>query len=189
MGSVSDWIEATKAGDDEAVERLWHRYYERLVQLAYQKLKGRRLRTADEEDIAQSAFRNFCARAKAGKYPKLSDRKGLWRLFMKIVSNKTVDFIRAEQHKLNPQAGLSSAIPIADDEPTPAEAAFTADEYERLMELLGDERLQAVADLRMAEFTLQEIADQLECSLSTVERSLRLVRRKWEGELGDKEES
>jgi hypothetical protein len=39
--SVSQWIAGAKAGDSEAVRRLWERYFGQLVTLARKKLAGR----------------------------------------------------------------------------------------------------------------------------------------------------
>jgi hypothetical protein len=62
-GAVTRWIGDPKSGGDAAAQRLWERYFERLVGLARKKFQNtRRLRTVeDEEDAALSAFRLFSA--------------------------------------------------------------------------------------------------------------------------------
>ena len=60
-GSVTGWIAALKAGNQVAAQKLWERYYRRLVVLAHNKLRNR-CRVADEEDVALSAFRWFLSR-------------------------------------------------------------------------------------------------------------------------------
>ena len=64
--SVTTWIGRLKAGDMEAANQLWMRYYAQLVELARQHLDRGIRRGADEEDVALSAFASFCAGAAAG---------------------------------------------------------------------------------------------------------------------------
>ena len=58
---VTQWIEGLKAGDEGAAADLWSRYFERLVQLARQRLSSTPRRVADEEDVVLSVFRCLCA--------------------------------------------------------------------------------------------------------------------------------
>ncbi len=62
-------------------------------------------------------------------------------------------------------------------EPTPEFAAMVAEEYQRLLDRLGDDVLRKVAILRMEGFTGDAIADQLGCARRTVARQLALIRR------------
>src|SRR5262245_56689393 len=50
--SVTQWIDRLKAGDPDAAQRLWERYFRRLVGLARRKLRAAPRRAADEEDVA-----------------------------------------------------------------------------------------------------------------------------------------
>lgn len=59
-GSITFWIGDLKSGGDAAAQPLWERYFERLVRLAREQLRGRPGRVADEEDAALSAFDSFC---------------------------------------------------------------------------------------------------------------------------------
>ena len=59
---------------------------------------------------------------------------------------------------------------------------IAADECQRLLCLLDDELLQAVAIDRLQGYTNQEIAARQDWSLSTIERCLRLIRKRWERE-------
>src|SRR5260370_2188908 len=89
--SVTEWIGQLKAGDQAAAERLWERYFRRLVGLAGKKLGGNRRRVADEEDVALSAFDSFCRGAGRGRFPLLSDRDDLWPLLLLITARKAAD--------------------------------------------------------------------------------------------------
>jgi hypothetical protein len=76
-GSVTCWITQLKAGQRQAVQPLWQRYFGQLVIRAWQKLRGLPRRAADEEDVALSAFDNFCRAAEEGRFPDLADRDDL----------------------------------------------------------------------------------------------------------------
>ena len=90
QGSVTHWIGALKAGDDEAAQRLWERYFHELVRLARAKLGGLPRGEADEEDAALSAFHSVCQGAAQGRFPRLDDRHNLWRLLVTITVRKVL---------------------------------------------------------------------------------------------------
>ena len=73
-GSVSRWLTGVQEGDSAAVQKLWGRYFPRLVSLARLKIRGSPRRAADEEDVALSAFDSFCRNAEQGRFPDLVDR-------------------------------------------------------------------------------------------------------------------
>jgi RNA polymerase sigma factor (sigma-70 family) len=191
--SISQWILGAKQGHSQAIDALWKRYFDRLVLLARQRLASQSRRAADEEDVALSAFASFCRAAQAGRFPDLSERDGLWRVLITITAQKAVDRarhdgrikrgggrIRRESVFVHPDLssqgrGLEEVI---GDDPSPEFAAIMAEQCDRLLGRLNDE-LRQVAVAKMEEYTNQEIADRLDCSLSTVERSLRLIRRIW----------
>ena len=68
-GSVSFLLNGLKIQDQAAVEELWKRYCRRLIGLARKKLGNRQRRMADEEDIANSAFRSLCSGVGADGFP------------------------------------------------------------------------------------------------------------------------
>jgi DNA-directed RNA polymerase specialized sigma24 family protein len=193
--SVSHWIEQLRAsGEPEAAERLWGRYFRRLVGLARTRLQGQPRRAADEEDAALSAFHSFCRGAEQGRFPRLTDRDDLWRLLVTLTERKASHQVRDENRlkrgggAVLGESGLAPAgqepgrelAEVAGREPTPEFAAEVADECGRLLARLGDANLQAIAVWRMEGYTAPEIADRLGCALSTVERRLRLIRQIWE---------
>jgi hypothetical protein len=76
-GSVTHWIGLLKAGDQQAAQPLWERYFQQLVALARQRLRNMPRRATDEEDVALSAFDSFCRDACRGRFPQLGDRDDL----------------------------------------------------------------------------------------------------------------
>ena len=193
-GSVTHWLGALEGGDAAAAQRLWERYFDRLVRLARAKLGAMPRGAADEEDVALSAFHSFCQGAARGRFPRLDDRDNLWRLLVTITARKALDQVRrqARQKRGGGRVLVGSAQAGGEDdtdgagleqvvgqEPTPQFAAMVADECRRLLAALDDETLRQVALLRMEGYSDEEIAARVDCSLRTVSRKLALIRKAW----------
>jgi DNA-directed RNA polymerase specialized sigma24 family protein len=185
-GSVSRWIDDLKAGDEEAARLLWDRYFDDLVRVARTKLRATKRLGADEdeEDAAVSAFESFCERASRGEFPLLADREDLWRLLVVITARKA--WAIAERRGRVKRGGLVKIVAVegidetlAGSDPTPEFAAMVAEEYDRLLDKLGDVSLRQVALWKMDGYTVDEIADRLGCARRTVARRLELIRKTW----------
>ncbi len=181
-GSVTGWLHRLQAGERDAVQHLWERYFTRTAHLARALLRGASRRVSDEEDVALSAFDSFCRGAAHGRFPQLFDRDNLWAILVVITTRKALDQKQYEQRSR--RGGGRSASPAGllealSREPGPESAALMADECRRLLECLGDPRLQAIALRKMEGYGNEELAEALGCSLSTVERKLRLIRALW----------
>jgi DNA-directed RNA polymerase specialized sigma24 family protein len=131
------------------------------------------------------------------RFPQLNDRDNLWRLLVVITARKALDQLAHDRSKrrsggtLHAESRISSrsrlsqdeAIEtIVGDEPTPEFAVQVAEECQRLLDLLGDEKLRQVALRKMEGFTNDEIASRLDCSRRTVARKLETIRIIWSGE-------
>jgi DNA-directed RNA polymerase specialized sigma24 family protein len=191
--SVTRWISALKQGDQSAASGLWESYFRRLVGLARARLRDVPRLIADEEDVALSAFDSFCRRAQAGQFRSLHDRDDLWQILALITVRKAIDLRNFEGRQSRgmgrvrrltelTREGLET---IGGDEPTPELAAQLAEEYQRLLEQLGDPSLRRVAIFKLEGYTNDEIAARLGCVTSTVERKLARIRGKWAGEMQD----
>lgn len=194
-GSVTFWIDRLKAGDPAAPQKLWEGYFQRLVSLARARLQTAPRRMADEEDVALSAFDSFCRGAGEGRFPRLSGREDLWQLLVLLTARKASNLVRDERRNRRGGGKVWNASALegsSDDEavfarligrePDPLFAAQVAEEFRRLLGLLGDTTLQAVAVWKMEGHTNEEIAQKLGRSLGTIERKLRLIRGIWEDE-------
>jgi RNA polymerase sigma factor (sigma-70 family) len=71
---------------------------------------------------------------------------------------------------------------IVGREPTPEFAAEVADELQSRLAGLQKADLVAIALRKLDGYTNEEIAAQLGCARSTVERRLRLIRMQWSKE-------
>jgi RNA polymerase sigma factor (sigma-70 family) len=179
---VTTWIGLLRAGDGEAAQQLWQRYFSRLVEFARGKLHGASRRAADEEDVALSAFHSFCVAAE--RFPRLNNRQDLWQVLVMLTARKAFQE-RRRQWALK-RGGEAAAAEGADldeiigAEPTPDFAVLVAEQFQALLAALPDEDLRLIARLRLEEHTNAEIAARLGCSERTVERKLALVRGFWE---------
>jgi RNA polymerase sigma factor (sigma-70 family) len=187
IGSVTHWIYQLKEGNEEVTQKLWERYFQQLVSLARQHLRGLPRPAADEEDVALSAFKSFCRDTRRGRFPQLTDRDDLWRLLVRITVQKSLDLIRREQARKR-RAGryAAGAVKEMDDipgrEPTPEFAAQLADELRFLLAQLPNSQLQMIAVRKMEGYTNREIATELGCVPRTVERRLAIIRKIWDPE-------
>ena len=183
--SVTTWITRLRAGDDGAAQQLWERYFDLLVKVARQKLGATPRKVNDEEDVALSAFHSFCLAVEKGRFPQLSSRDDLWQLLLMHTARKVVD---QKRHQTRHKRG-GEAIHVQDDsalqkiignEPDPQFALEVADQFELLMSQLKTDELRLIALRKMEGCTNEEIAEELDYSVSTVRRKTSLIKRRWE---------
>ena len=191
--STTHWILELQAGNRQAAEELWQRYYLRLVGYARRRLYRRRSKAhADENDVALSAFASFYRAAEGGRFPELSSSNDLWRLLIVITQRKINRCIRYDMtqkrivEKNSPSLDVGE---IADNEPTPEFVVTAIDSFESLLSGLRDPNLCSIALMKMEGYTNEEIASRLKCSLSTVERKLRRIRHEWSATMDSPGES
>src|SRR5262245_6500751 len=133
QGSVTGWVAQLRAGDDTAAQRLWERYYLRVVRLARARLRAAGL-LGEEEDVALSAFASFCQAAQQRRFPQLTNRNDLWRLLVVLTARKVWHRRRLEQAQKRGGGIVRSEDyeldldGIVDCEPTPDFAAELAEE-------------------------------------------------------------
>ena len=189
-GSVTHWIHEIRDGDSVAAQKLWERYFLRLVNRARIELRATNRRVSDEEDVAVSVFDKFFRASQDGRFPDLADRDSLWRLLVRMTAQKAVDHTRRQSRQRRGGGRLrgESRLAASDDvnalslvignEPTPEFCLMVTEQFDALLDLLGDEELRELALGKMEGYTNQEMAARLNCSLRTVERRLRLIRVK-----------
>ena len=183
--SVSILIDQVKAGSDQAAALLWNRYYQQLMRIATKRLGRHTGRYVDEEDVVIQAFASFCRRAEEGQFPDLRDRDDLWRLLMRIVECKALN-----QHKHLGRAknrAIHEAQLMPDDrqavldqlpgvDVSPEYVLILAEELRELLDSLDNPVYQQICVAKLEGLTNDEIAEQQACSVSSVERKLRMIR-------------
>ena len=194
-GSVTRWIGPLKAGEVEAAQALWDRYFEGLVRLARTRLRDAPRAVADEEDVALSAIHCLCRGAAAGRFPQLADRDNLWRLLATIAAQKAVDLQRREDRekrgggRTHREVDLAAggaeadfAAQVVGREPSPEFAAQLDEEYRRQLDRLEDDGLRQIAVWKMEGYDNDEIARRVGCGVRTVERKLGVIRAIWQAD-------
>jgi DNA-directed RNA polymerase specialized sigma24 family protein len=136
----------------------------------------------DEDDVFADAFLSFCAAARDGKFPDLTDRTNVIRLLARLTMRKACDVRRRESRRRDIVRGESALAeagfePFAGRDPPPE---FEA-EVGQLLDLLETDELRDVALMRMHGYSREEIAARLGCSLSTVRRQMAEIRARWAG--------
>lgn len=194
--SVSQWIASLKSQDSEAAKKLWDRFSVQLVSLARRRLDSIPPGITDEEDIAQSVFASVWRGAIAGRLNDVMNRDSLWAVLIALTKRKVVDHIRRETaHKRGAGSVLSESSLASDihntftldwligELPTPDFMLALAEENNRLLAMLRDDRMRDIAMKRIEGYAVSEIADNLGISVRSVERKLQLIRTSWAKEL------
>src|SRR5271165_2059629 len=124
-----------RVGDDEAARDVFQRFGCRLMALARQRLDRRVRPKVDAEDVLQSAFRSFFARAAGGQYD-LASWEALWGLLVVITISKCArraEHFRAAKRDVNRElAALTGDEGLLGREPTPDDAAVLTETVEEL---------------------------------------------------------
>jgi len=151
--TITHWIRHLKAGDPAAAQKLWERYFAKLVGLARKKLLlgCAQRRVADEEDVALSAFDSFCREAAQGRFPLLTDRNNLWGLLIVITARKAFDLIR---HERSLKRGRDNVVGEASLLETPGLAEGAEDEEGGLAQIMGRAPSPALAAQMAEDFQL-----------------------------------
>lgn len=197
--SITRMIRAVKSGDADALAPLWERYSQHLRRIARRVIFQSRLRAADEDDIVATTFQRLWRAAQRGQLDAVQGRESLSRLLSKMTTQGAIDLLRGEQRQCrgggtvrgdsvfggDDSTGATGFASVPDDALPPDLVVMAEEETKALMRYLEDDQLASIAVARMEGFSNREIADLLECSSSTVERSVRLIRKKWRRRIDD----
>lgn len=187
-GSVSNWLKELKIGDQNAVEAIWNRYYQRVVEFAIQKMRMNPDRAVDGEDIAQLTMHRFCLNATSGNYPDLDDRQQLWDLLVVYTLNRIRKHLRecnrnkrSGMHRLVFEFKRSQAI---EDLRSPEAPTIMADMVQSWLDRLDREdpsgQLKQIAIWSMEDISGSEIARIMKKRKSAILQQIRLIRLLWE---------
>ena len=195
---VTCWLRQLEAGDEDAARLLWERYYRELVELARARFGTTPRRAADEEDVALSVLRCLYEGAARGQFAELVNRGELWQLLAAITGRKVIDQQRhlTQQKRGGGRVRGDSVLHANDDDrssmgfdqfrgeaATPEVLAIAAEEFQRLMLLLDDDRLRQIAQCKLEGYTNEEIGQRLGLACRSIERKLQRIRQIWATEL------
>ncbi|MGB0596239.1 MAG: RNA polymerase sigma factor [Rubripirellula sp.] len=172
-----------RAGDSEAADDLFRRYLLRLVALVESRMSPHLRRRVDAEDVVQSTYHTFFAKAEQGRF-ELKQGGDLWRLLAAIAMNKLAKqwernlaakrSLAVEQSGNHPKNSGHDWIPRS-REPSPDDQAMVDDEIEQLTDGFDETQSDMLA-LRLAGMRIDEIAVHTNRSERTVRRLLEKVR-------------
>lgn len=184
-----------KSGDKEAANEVIGLFFDRVARAARRRLKQRRLRGSDSQDIAASVFESLWEKIDLQQIQEdqLNSPDEFWRLLCTMIRFKTEDHVRrenAEKRGGGEVRGESVFLRLdqeshpglanhAHDGLTGCEIVALKDCHDQMMNLLGDEVLQELVTLRMENYKVTEIAEHFGKSDRWVKRRLADVREKW----------
>jgi DNA-directed RNA polymerase specialized sigma24 family protein len=196
QNDVTLWIKSVEDGDDSSAGQLWNYCFPRLLSYSKKKLPDHLRRALDEEDVALSAFKSFCLAAAKGAFPQLEGRDDLWKLLLCIAGRKAQSYVRRELREKrgggqvrgesifesggNSSDSNSAGIGnVVGNTASPEMLAQFTEDARAMIDMLQDDTIKTIALLRMEGYSVEEIAERLECGKRTVERRLTLIRRTW----------
>ena len=161
-------IEAVQKGQVEATEKLYQRYYQRLVELTRKQMNWRLRGVEGSSDLVQSVLLSVfeLIREERVTVPEDGD---LWPLLVRISLNKIrnkAKFWKRERRDQNRLSSLTGMDAVRKD-PSPEEVAAL---NETVKEMFGhfSERRQAVLSRLLQDYGVGEIASELGISERTV---------------------
>lgn len=170
-------------------QRVYREYFDSLVRLANARIGDQHRRDADGEDIAISALASFFDRYGDQSRWKLEDPQSLWAIVATIAHRKALNHVR-KNTQLKRGLGKTRGDSVFGSEAqglnmTPAPEAPPNElvaSIETVQSLLAElpEELAFIAVRKLEGFTNAEISQQLDCSVATVERRLKMIRSQWE---------
>ena len=175
-------VELWRQGSQEAARAIVDRYVDRLVTLARRRLSQRLASRVDPEDIVQSAFRSFFARAKEGRFV-FAEQDDLCKLLVRITLHKTlrqVAFHKAA--KRDPSAETEQGehhqerlLALLDGDPTPETEVAFLDQLEHFFSQLRPQERQ-ILEMRLQGHSNDDIAQKLGIYDRKIRRVIEHVR-------------
>ena len=174
-----------RLGDVAAVAEFCRRYGPMIERLAERRLSAPLKRRIGADDVAQSVCRTFVRRAGEGEF-QLADGGGLWGLLCAIALTKIraktrfhlrqKRSLRDERHLDSVAADGERKVPeAANSEPTPEATAEVSDMFDKLVAEF-DEEERRIIELRLQDYTQEEIAERMQCSDRTIRRFMKRVQ-------------
>lgn len=184
--SITVWFENLRQGDADAATKLWERFFDRLVSLARVEMRSANRRVSDEEDIAAGVIAALCRCADEGRLPSIDDRESLWRMLLTWTRHDIADHLRADR-RLKRGGGRvrgGSAFDCARDFDDgsladPALLMELNEQYHSMLNMLPNNMLRSIAELKMAGHSNNSLAKQFQVTPRTIQRKLELIREVW----------
>jgi RNA polymerase sigma-70 factor, ECF subfamily len=183
-GNWDRLIQGLRQGDSLAAREFCDHYGAMMERLADKHLSPGVRRRVGPEDVVQSACRTFLRRVRGGEF-QLPDSEALWRLLCAITVTKVREQTRFHLRQkrglghevaaaLDPDDSRLGGFMPADPGPSPDEAVEFADQFQQVLGTLDEEERQVV-DLKLQDYTNDEVGERMGCSERTVRRLLKRI--------------
>ena len=192
-GSVTRWIRELKTGDQNALSKLWERYFPTIARSAKFRFGSNPRVVRDEEDIALSVLGVLLKQA---TLVDVNDREGLFRLLMVITKHKVLSEKRVQ--KADSRGGGRVAIiselhgelkhyvdNLTTVAPSPESLASASEHYQILLNVLPNDMYREIVKLRLMGKSIDEISDHFDVVPRTINRKLKIIQNLWLETLGD----
>lgn len=190
-GAIEDLRSIAQADEEEAARQLWNRYFHQLAERGRAQTTHR---SEDlQEDLAAEALSELLMGLRAGRFPMLVDRDGLWRMLVTVMARRSIDTLRKSRRVKRGSGLVAVETDLAgidretdgalnqavSRDPTPEDLAALREELHRCFDRLDSEELRRTARLKLDGHTHPEIAKRLGVDLRTVERRVARIRELW----------
>lgn len=172
-------MERVRQGSDDAVRELLELYGPHVVRAVRRTLNKQMRSKVDSVDFTQAVWASFFANRTAAEV--LDRPEALIAFLVKMAKNKVIDEFRrlfnTKKHNLNRERSLHGSAAfeaghIAAHTPTPSQIAVTNELHDRLM--AGQPpHYQQILKLRQEGMTQEEIAEQMQLSVRTIQRVMQ----------------
>lgn len=155
-------------------------YAGRLAALAQKHLSAKLHSRVDGEDIAQSVFRTFIRRRRAGEFA-IDSSTELWKLLARITVRKAQAKGRhhtAGMRDVGNEKNLEQTS-MAADAPTPEDAVLVDDEIQRILDGLPEQYATILGMLLEGE-SRANVAQHLNLSRMTIHRVIKVLKKRLE---------
>ena len=195
--SAFNWLKKLSNGDESAVDRVFRKYFDRLVASARKKMFGMNEAAYSSEDVAMSAMRSFCRGVREQKFT-IDSEEDLWGVLFTITTRKACAERRRSLAQKRGGKGVGAdddaanvavvrsgdsfneeedlVETVAGNEPSPELAAQTAEAAEELLSLFRDPTTRRIIELKLRGLTYKEIANDEQVKLGERTVGSRLKR-------------
>lgn len=193
--SVTRWIRDLKQGDENALARLWERYFPTIKRKARAHFGNEPRVARDEEDIALSVMGTL---VKQSTLADVTEREGLLRLLLVITKHKVSSekrFQKASARGSGKVQAISvlqevihaSVANLTTDQPSPDAIVLMSEQLQILMDVLPDNLFRQIVTMKLAGKSIERIADDLDVVPRTIYRKLKIIEVLWLETLGKNE--
>lgn len=186
-GSITEAILALGNSDSDAVQKLWDRYFQKLCGFVEGQMYQRHKRHFSADQLAADAFREIAAGLQKNAFNSVRNRDELWQMLMLIASRRTISAgIRQDRlirgggnvhgESVFGSGGMENLIDFLERDPGPEEWSELQELKNLLHQRLPTDLHRRIADLRLALYSVAEIAEQVTRTEVNVNHHLQRIR-------------